>query len=79
MPIIIKNKKNKFKKMKNKENNIFNYLSSENGILIQKCSSSDINFPIENSINPKRNEIWLSSKNVPQEIIFNLTLLFKNL
>ena len=63
--------------MKNKENNIFNYLSSENGILIQKCSSSDINFPIENSINPKRNELWLSSKNVPQEIIFNLTLMRK--
>ncbi len=63
--------------MKNKENNIFNYLSLENGILIQKCSSSDINFPIENSINQKRNELWLSSKNVPQEIIFNLTLMRK--
>ena len=63
--------------MKNKENNIFNYLTLDNGILIQKCSSSDINFPIENSINQKRNELWLSSENVPQEIIFNLKLMRK--
>ena len=63
--------------MKNKENNIFNYLTLDNGIIIQKFSSEDKNFPIENSINQKRNELWLSSENVPQEIIFNLKLMRK--
>ena len=62
--------------MKNKEN-IFNYLSLNNGIIIQKFSSEDKNFPIENCINSKRNEIWLSKNIVPQEIIFNLLLMRK--
>ena len=57
--------------------NAYNYLSEKNNVTISFCSSQSKGCNSKNILSNNQKNIWLSEKNVPQTIIFNLTRMIK--
>ena len=64
-------------KQKNENNEIINYISSENNAKISFCTSENINYKSSNILTSEENNFWLSLSNKPQEIIIDLQNLKK--